>query len=186
MVAIVIGLIKAPRKREEKLQWILLVIKLLALIPVLGGVFKGVGRLVAKAMGEVAHLVAGAERAAKLAEAAKDIVAFLNRVGVGNAEVFLQKLKFADHQQVVVVQQPVDLHQIGARRVPRPGPNPVLQKSPPGLSVEWRLSALARSVGRYRQDESLVACHGPAITETVSHWPRTYPAATSRAMACRP
>jgi len=102
LVAIVIGLIRDPRKREEKLQWILLVIMLLALVPVLGGVFKGVGRLVVKAMGEVAHLAAGAERAAKLAEAAKDIVAFLNRVGVGNAELFLQKLKFAEHQEVLL------------------------------------------------------------------------------------
>ena len=102
LIAIVIGLVKDPRKREEKLQWILLVIMLLALIPVLGGVFKGVGRLVVKAMGEVAHLLAGAERAARLAEAAKDIVAFLNRVGVGNAEKFLLQIKFADHQAVLL------------------------------------------------------------------------------------
>jgi hypothetical protein len=53
-------------------------------------------------MGEVAHLSAGAERATRLAEAAKDIVAFLNRVGVGNAEKFLQELKFADHQETLI------------------------------------------------------------------------------------
>jgi hypothetical protein len=102
LIAIVIGLATDPRKREEKLQWIMLVIMLLALIPVLGGVFKGVGRLVVKAMGEIAHLIAGAERAARLAEAAKDIVAFLNRVGVGNAEKFLKELKFAEHQQTLI------------------------------------------------------------------------------------
>jgi hypothetical protein len=102
LIAIVIGLATDPRKREEKLQWILLVIMLLALIPVLGGVFKGVGRLVVKAMGEVAHLAAGAERAAHLAEAAKDIVAFLRRVGPGNAEKFLLDLKFAEHQEMLL------------------------------------------------------------------------------------
>lgn len=102
LIAIVTGLATDPRKREEKLQWIMLVIMLLALIPVLGGVLKGVGRLVIRAMGEVAHLAAGAERAARLAASAKDIVAFLNRVGVGNAEKFLQQLKFADHQATLL------------------------------------------------------------------------------------
>jgi hypothetical protein len=102
LIAVVIGLSTDPRKREEKMQWILLVILLLALIPVIGGVIKGVGRLLLKVMGEVAHLAAGAERAARLAEAAKDIVAFLNRVGVGNAEKFLRELKFADHQEALL------------------------------------------------------------------------------------
>jgi len=102
LIAIVIGLAKDPRKREEKLQWMLLVIMLLALIPVLGGVFKGIGRLALKAMGEVAHLAAGAERAARLTEAAKDMVALLNHVGVGNAEKFLQKLNFAEHQEALL------------------------------------------------------------------------------------
>jgi hypothetical protein len=102
LIAVVIGLATDPRKREEKMQWVLLVILLLALIPVIGGVCKGVGRLLIKAMGEVAHLAAGAERAARLAEAAKDIVAFLNRVGVGNAEKFLLKLKFAEHQEALL------------------------------------------------------------------------------------
>jgi hypothetical protein len=102
LIAVIIGLATDPRKREEKMQWILLVILLVALVPVIGGVCKGVGRLVVKAMGEVAHLAAGAERAARLAEAAKDIVAFLNRVGIGNAEKFLLKLKFAEHQEALL------------------------------------------------------------------------------------
>ncbi|HEY6877878.1 MAG TPA: hypothetical protein VI299_07650, partial [Polyangiales bacterium] len=54
---------------------------LFALIPVVGGIIKGVGRLLLKVMGEVAHVAAGAQRAAHLTQAAKDIVAFLNRVG---------------------------------------------------------------------------------------------------------
>jgi hypothetical protein len=48
LIAIVLGLATEPRKRDEKSQRIMLVIMLLALIPVLGGVFKGVGRLVVR------------------------------------------------------------------------------------------------------------------------------------------
>jgi hypothetical protein len=102
LTAIVIGLATDPRKREETMQWILLVLFLFALLPVVGGVIKGVGRLLLKAMGEVAHLAAGAERAARLASAAKDIVAFLNRVGVGNAEKFLLELRFGSHQAALL------------------------------------------------------------------------------------
>jgi hypothetical protein len=102
LIAIVIGLATDPRKREETMQWILLVLFLFALLPVVGGVIKGVGRLLLKAMGEVAHLAAGAERAARLASAAKDIVAFLNRVGVGNAEKFLLELRFGSHQAALL------------------------------------------------------------------------------------
>lgn len=101
LIAVTIGLCNDPKKREDKFQWILLVILIFALIPVIGGVVKGVGRLVLKAMGEVAQL-AGAARAAKMAESAKDIVAFLNRVGIGNAEKWLVELKFAAHQSDVV------------------------------------------------------------------------------------
>ena len=102
LLAVVIGLSIDPRKREEKSQWILLVVLALALVPVVGGVVKGVGRLLIKVMGEAAQLAGQAERAARLASAAKDIVAFLNRVGVGNAERWLIELRFAQHQQAVM------------------------------------------------------------------------------------
>lgn len=102
LIAVVIGLSTDPRKREDKWQWVMLVVLLFALIPVIGGIVKGVGRLLIKAIGEAAHLAAGAERAAHMAKAAQDIVAFLNRVGVGNAERWLSQLKFADHQQALL------------------------------------------------------------------------------------
>jgi hypothetical protein len=97
IVAVSIRLVDDPKAREDKMEWVLLVVLIIALIPVAGGVVKGVGRLTIKAVGDVAHL-AGAARAAKLAESARDIVAFLNKIGMGNAERFLLKLKFADHQ----------------------------------------------------------------------------------------
>src|SRR5690349_15829018 len=74
LLAVVIGLSMDPRKREDKAQWIMLVVLALALIPVVGGVIKGVGRLLIKAIGEAAQLAGQAQKAAHLAQAAKDIV----------------------------------------------------------------------------------------------------------------
>jgi len=102
LIAVVIGLSTDPRKREEKSQWLLLVILLFALVPVVGGVVKGVGRMLLKTLGELAHLAGEAQRATKLAEAAKDVVAFLNRVGVGNAERWLAELKVTQYQETLV------------------------------------------------------------------------------------
>src|SRR5690349_13458977 len=104
LLAVVIGLSMDPRKREDKTQWILLVVLALALVPVVGGVVKGVGRLLIKGVGEAAQLAGQAEKAAHLASAAKDIVAFLNRVGVGNAERWLIQLHFAQYQKAVMQQ----------------------------------------------------------------------------------
>lgn len=101
IVAVSIRLVDEPKAREDKMEWVLLAVLIIALIPVAGGVVKGIGRLTIKAVGEVAHL-AGAARAAKLTESARDIVAFLNRVGMGNAEKFLLKLRFADHQAAIL------------------------------------------------------------------------------------
>ncbi len=102
LIAVSIGMVDEPKKRDDTWQWVLLVVLLFALVPVVGGVVKGVGRLAIKAVGEAAHLAGQAERAAHLAAAAKDMIAFLNRVGAGNAEKWLLKLKFADHQAVIL------------------------------------------------------------------------------------
>jgi hypothetical protein len=101
LTAVSIRLVDQPEARDDKWEWVLLAVLVLALVPVLGGVAKGVGRIVIKVAGESAHLAAAA-RAAKMAEAARDIVAFLNRIGVGNAERWLLKLRFADHQAAIL------------------------------------------------------------------------------------
>ena len=67
IVAVSIRLIDDPKAREDKMEWVLFAVLIIALVPVAGGVAKGVGRLTIKALGDVAHL-AGAARAAKLAE----------------------------------------------------------------------------------------------------------------------
>lgn len=102
LIAVTMGLIEDPKKREEKMQWVMLVLLVFALIPVIGGAIKGVGRLVVKAAEEAARLANATARTARLMEAAKDIVAVLNRVGAGHAERWLLKLRFAEHEAQVV------------------------------------------------------------------------------------
>ncbi len=101
IVAVSIRFVDEPKAREDKMEWVLLAVLIIALVPLAGGVAKGVGRLTIKAVGDLAHL-AGVARAAKLAESARDIVAFLNKIGMGNAERFLLKLRFADHQAAIL------------------------------------------------------------------------------------
>lgn len=102
LIAVVLQLVQNPKKREDPFQWILLVVLILALIPVIGGVLKGVGRLVIKAAGEAAQLASAAAKAAKMERALADIIAFLNRVGFGNAPEWLARLRFADHQATIL------------------------------------------------------------------------------------
>lgn len=102
LIAVSIGLVEDPKKREDVWQWVFLVVLVCALIPVIGGVIKGVGRLIIKVVGEMARVAGHAERAARLLAAGKNIIEMLNRVGVGNAEKWLLKLKFADHQAAIL------------------------------------------------------------------------------------
>ncbi|MDQ0073475.1 hypothetical protein J2W34_005283 [Variovorax boronicumulans] len=97
LIAVVIGLIESPEKREKVWEWVLLVVLLFALIPVFGGVIKGVGRIIVKVAKEAEALV-GAAKAAKLQEGAREIIAFLNRIGFKDAEKWFLALRIADYQ----------------------------------------------------------------------------------------
>lgn len=101
LVIVSVRMVDDPKSREDKWEWILLVVLVFALIPVIGGVVKGAGRLTLGAAREAAAL-AGAARAARMAEVGRDIVAFLNRIGVGHAERWLLELNFAKHQAQVL------------------------------------------------------------------------------------
>ncbi|WP_406848303.1 hypothetical protein, partial [Xanthomonas citri] len=101
IIAVVIRLIDDPEARERVWEWVLLVVLVLALVPVMGGVIKGVGRILCKIFKEAAEL-RGAARAAHLLQGAKDIIAFLNRIGTRNAEAWLLRLKFADYQAQIM------------------------------------------------------------------------------------
>jgi len=92
LIAISVGMADDERKRQDKMQWLLLVIFVFALIPVLGGVIKGVGRLALKATQEVAHN----------AKVLEDVIDFLNRVGHGNAVKWFKGLDVTQYQAEVI------------------------------------------------------------------------------------
>lgn len=92
LIAISLGLAGDEHKRQDKMQWVLLVIFVFALIPVFGGVVKGVGRLALNVTEDVA-------KNAKLLE---DVIAFLNRIGHGNAVKWLRELDVLKYQGQVL------------------------------------------------------------------------------------
>ena len=96
LIAVGSGLANDPRKREEKAEWVFLVILIFALIPVIGGVIKGVGRLALK----VANNAASNSKLA--AQVADDIVHFLNRIGHKNAEAWFKSLNVLSYQAEIL------------------------------------------------------------------------------------
>lgn len=101
LIATIIGLVDNPKKRESTWQWIILVVFILALIPVFGGVAKGVGRITCKVFEDAAKL-AGNARAKALAAGAQEVIAFLNRIGVRHAERWIKSFRIADHQAAIL------------------------------------------------------------------------------------
>jgi hypothetical protein len=82
LIAVVRRLINNPEKRKQVLEWASFVLLLFALVPVLGGAIKGVGRLALKAGKE-----AGAH-----AKVLRMMIALLERAHVGKARTFLREL----------------------------------------------------------------------------------------------
>jgi hypothetical protein len=96
LIAVSSGLIDDPKKREHTMEWVLLVILVFALIPVVGGVIKGVGRLAIKVTGTAI------KDTAAIVKAADEIIAFLNRIGHKNAEVWLKSLNVMHYQTEIL------------------------------------------------------------------------------------
>lgn len=92
LIAVSMGLIEDPKKRESTWEWALLVVLLFALIPVFGGIAKGIGRLTIDA----------AKSGRASAKVAMEMVEFLNRVGHGHAEKWLLKFRFAEHEAMIL------------------------------------------------------------------------------------
>ncbi|MGV2878734.1 hypothetical protein [Pantoea vagans] len=92
LIAVSIGLAKEPKKRENVTEWVFLVILLFALIPVIGGVIKGVGRLALRVT----------TKAAENVETLGDVIKFLNRVGEGDAVKWLNKLNVVEYQAQLI------------------------------------------------------------------------------------
>lgn len=94
LIAVGSRLASQPEKREEVTEWVLLIIFIFALIPVVGGMIKGVGRLLLK-MGK---------EAAENEKLLQDIVGFLNRYNHGNSLKFFRELDIVKYQPQLIKQ----------------------------------------------------------------------------------
>lgn len=92
LIATSLGLANDEKKREDTMQWVLLVIFVFALIPVIGGVVKGVGRLALRVTADTAKNV----------KVLEEVISFLNRIGHGNAVKWLKELDVLKHQSKVL------------------------------------------------------------------------------------
>ncbi|MEZ2307186.1 hypothetical protein AB6809_11180 [Paraburkholderia sp. RCC_158] len=92
LLAVSIGMSADPRKRQQAMEWVLLVILAFALIPVVGGVIKGVGRLALRVAGD----------AAKDEKLLREVIDFLNRMGHGDAPKWLKELDVIKYQSEII------------------------------------------------------------------------------------
>lgn len=91
-VAIIMHMADNPKEVENWWPWVKLVLCLIAVVPVLGGVLKGVGKLVIRAL----------EKSEDLAKLAEEVVLLVNRMCHGNAYEWLRKLDFTKYQGKVI------------------------------------------------------------------------------------
>ena len=112
ILAISIGLSTDPKKREDTLEWVSLVIMLLALIPVLGGVIKGVGRLVVRGVKAARLLKDGGAIIRTLGSTAEEIIQLMHRMGIGNAQRWFLDLNILKYQARVLQEFKKTMHQI--------------------------------------------------------------------------
>jgi len=101
LIAVSMGMAGSEEKRDSVLEWVTVVILLLALIPVLGGVIKGVGKLVVRAARQAAK-ASPATVLRVLAHTAEEIIEFMNRLGIGNAKKWFLDLNIMKFQPEVL------------------------------------------------------------------------------------
>ncbi len=92
LIAVSMGLAREPKKRESVTEWVFLVILLFALIPIIGGVIKGVGRLALRVT----------TKAAENMETLGAVIKFLNRIGEGDAVKWLNMLNVVQYQAQLI------------------------------------------------------------------------------------
>ncbi|MGF6570070.1 hypothetical protein ABH945_002181 [Paraburkholderia sp. GAS333] len=92
LLAVSIGMSTDARKRQQVMEWVLLVVLVFALIPIVGGVIKGVGRLSLRVAGD----------AAKDEKLLSEVVEFLNRMGHGDAPKWLRSLDVKKYQAEIL------------------------------------------------------------------------------------
>lgn len=92
VIAQLIRMCKAPRLWQEVMEWVALLLPLLAIIPLLGGLLKGIGKL----------LMRVGKSAAEDREILQAIIQLCNRFGHGNAVKFIKQLDFTQYQGKLV------------------------------------------------------------------------------------
>lgn len=92
LLAVITRLVNEPERREQTSEWLLLVVLLFALIPVVGGAIKLVGRMALKVTEDATHNQA----------LLRDAVALLNRIGHGNAVAWIKALDLMRYQNDLI------------------------------------------------------------------------------------
>ena len=91
-IAIILHMSDSREALEDEWEWIKLALCLIAVVPVIGGVLKGVGKLVVRAL----------EKSEDLAKLGEEVVLFVNRMCHGNAYEWLRKLDFMQYQSKIL------------------------------------------------------------------------------------
>lgn len=88
LIAIILRMVNDAKELKDVLNWISIILCLLPLIPIVGGVVKGIGRLLVSVIRDIT----------KAKEIASAILAFLRKMGYGDPITFINKLKFSQYQ----------------------------------------------------------------------------------------
>lgn len=92
LIAVVNRMLISKAEAEKVLNWVSIILCLLPIIPVVGGVVKGVGRL----------LITVIKDATKANEIALAILAFLRKMGYGDPIKYIDQLKFSKYQATIL------------------------------------------------------------------------------------
>lgn len=92
LIAVVNRMLSSKAEAEKVLNWVSIILCLLPIIPVVGGVVKGVGRL----------LITVIKDATKANEIALAILAFLRKMGYGDPIKYIDQLKFSKYQATIL------------------------------------------------------------------------------------
>ena len=92
LIAISNRMAGSEQEKNKVLNWVSIILCLLPLIPIFGGVLKGIGRL----------LITVIKDASKAAEVAIAILAFLRKMGYGDPIKFINALKFSKYQAKIL------------------------------------------------------------------------------------
>lgn len=82
------------KEKNKVLNWVSIILCLLPIIPIFGGILKGIGKL----------LITVIKDASKAAEVTIEILAFLRKMGYGDPIKFIDALKFSKYQSKVLLE----------------------------------------------------------------------------------